>query len=90
MQEYATCLDKAIRCFGESAFFFDKDDFEQLNTLLQGALRFRAGKNSILDALEESHITARKADYTFMRSSKIWMPLTRFAGCCRKLAIGTQ
>jgi hypothetical protein len=63
MREYATCLDKAIRCVGESAFFFDKDDFEQLNTLLQGALRFRAGKNSILDALEESHITARKADY---------------------------
>ena len=63
MREYATCLDKGIRCVGESAFFFDKDDFEQLNTLLQGALRFRAGKNSILDALRGSHITARKADY---------------------------
>jgi len=83
MREYATCLDKAIQRVGESAFFFDKDDFEQLNALLQGALTFRAGKNSILDELEQSHITARKADYIVYAINK---NLDAFDTFCRLLS----
>lgn len=54
IEEYSTCLDEAIRRVGKSAFFFDKDDFQQLNTLLQGALTFRDGKTNILDAVRDS------------------------------------
>jgi hypothetical protein len=55
MAEYATRLGEAIDRVGKCAFFFDKDDFQQLNNLLMGALAFRAGKVSILDALDAFH-----------------------------------
>lgn len=53
MAEYASCLDVAIKHVGKSAFFFDQDDFEQLNDLLHDALLFQAGKATVFDALHD-------------------------------------
>jgi hypothetical protein len=53
MEEYATRLDEAIDRVGKCAFFFDKDDFQQLNNLLMDALQFQSGKASILHALND-------------------------------------
>jgi hypothetical protein len=83
MREYAASLEKAVQLVGGSAFFFDKDDFEQLNTLLHGALTLHAGKKSIVDVLKDSHIAAREAD-SIVRA--IRYNLDAFDSFCRLLS----
>jgi hypothetical protein len=61
--DYASRLDEAIKRVGECAFYFDKDDFEQLNALLLGALQFRSGKSTVYDALYEDDAFNRNRPY---------------------------
>jgi hypothetical protein len=54
LRHYAGLLDAAVGQAGDLAFYFDRDDFEQLEALLHGALQFYHGKTSIREALLES------------------------------------
>jgi hypothetical protein len=57
LRHYAGLLDAAVGKVGELAFYFDRDDFELLESLLHGALTFRVRKAEIHDyALSKSTI----------------------------------
>jgi hypothetical protein len=47
LRHYAGLLDAAVGKVSELAFCFDRDDFEQLESLLHGALTFRVMKTDI-------------------------------------------
>ncbi|WP_162271334.1 toll/interleukin-1 receptor domain-containing protein [Luteitalea pratensis] len=49
LRRYAGLLDAATSKVGEFAFYFDRDDFEQLEVLLHGALTFSRGKRDVRD-----------------------------------------
>jgi hypothetical protein len=56
LRHYAGLLDSTVGKVGALAFYFDRDDFEQLEALLHGALTFRRGKTDIRQALRNSAI----------------------------------
>jgi hypothetical protein len=53
LRQYADLLMAAVGRVGQLAFYFDRDDFEQLELMLHEALSFREGKDDIHSYLNE-------------------------------------
>ena len=69
LAEYAKRLQKAVDRIGETAFFFDKDDFDQLNELLQVSLHLRLGKERLQDIRTEmTRMQARQLEREISRA----------------------
>lgn len=62
LRRYDELLDSAVRKVGESAFYFDRDDFEQLEALLNRGFAFTRGKTSLRHLLSESEVDGRRWD----------------------------
>ena len=59
IRRYADLLDTATAKVGQLAFYFDRDDFEQLEAMLHGALTFSRGKADVRDVLVNANIDGR-------------------------------
>lgn len=85
MKEYASCLDNASKKVGEAAFYFNKDDYEELNRILYGAIRFGSFKTNIMNLIEYRTLDTYQMELVVQSIKSNLTEFNKFSGYVDKI-----